>query len=57
MTVVLEWPQITLLVLFFVEALFQAAKHGEPRDNYCIGSWLFGFLILFSLLIAGGFFW
>lgn len=50
------WPQITILVLVFLEFVGALSKHGEPRPPYNAGLTLLGSGILLVVLWWGGFF-
>ena len=49
-------PQIIYLVITFIGMLLVANKHGQPRINYNFWETLISSIIIFTLLIWGGFF-
>lgn len=50
------WPQITLLVLYFVALMCSFRDDGKPRSNESFGRTLLSVLINLFLLWEGGFF-
>lgn len=50
------WPQYTYLALTLLGLGLVWGKHGEPRDNYNVGTSLLATVISLWLLWAGGFF-
>ncbi len=53
----MEWPQITMIVLWFLNICIYASKNGEPReDNYDLGTTLAAIALSAFLLYHGGFF-
>lgn len=53
---ILHWPQITLLILVFLQICIHMGKHGEPRGTYNGGWRLLDAASLMILLYFGGFF-
>lgn len=49
-------PQIIFIVLAAMTAGIILTKHGQPRDNYHFGHWIFAAAIEMGLLYWGGFF-
>ena len=52
----MEWPQIILISIVFLNLGVRAAKHGEPRGDHNVGVAIIDVALLFSLLWWGGFF-
>lgn len=53
----MNWPQITLIILFAFGLGVTAIRHGEPRnDKYSFWWQLAGNLVIVWLLWCGGFF-
>lgn len=54
---IMEWPQITWIILVFFGLLTNATKDGQPKvENYNFGLYLISAAIGFILLKCGGFF-
>lgn len=50
-------PQIIVIVLYALSLGINMARHGKPRkDKYSLPQAIFGTIIMFGLLIWGGFF-
>lgn len=49
-------PQIIFIVLAALSGGIIMARHGQPRDNYNFGMWLFTMVVKVGLLYWGGFF-
>ena len=54
----MQTPQTILILLTLVDLLLLARFHGTKRENpnYSFWTTLISYIILFSILIAGGFF-
>ena len=53
----MEWPQITILILYFLHLCIAFSKHGEPKDsNYNAGVAMFDVGAYIAILYFGGFF-
>lgn len=51
-----NWPQWTLLILYFLSMLGHAISHGKPRADYSFPTAVMSFALVMFVLIAGGFF-
>lgn len=51
----MHWQQLVLIILTTAGGVVNLLKNGETR-KYSFSVWLFNFIILYTLLITGGFF-
>lgn len=52
----MNWPQITLIVLFALGLGLEMAKHGQPQGDHNFWTTAIATALQVGLLIAGGFF-
>ena len=52
----MQWPQITMIVLYAMSAGMAMVQHGAPKGNHSIWWTLAGIGLSIWLLTSGGFF-